>query len=163
MSAGELWSMQLVERWLCLIGWVIPLVLLLYLASQFNPPIMFAGVNVTHDSAVTLARQFIWIFFGLAAAGAAVGVRRLRVVGQLVSASLYLIWRFGVGTLRHGLITDFRMKWLGASAFHTEWVFGILDVLVPVLMAVAIVLTMRRILLNPPFWLRKVDPKPRVA
>jgi hypothetical protein len=93
----------------------------LYLAEQFHPPILFAGFNITHDSAVTLAHQFIWIFFGLAAALIAVCVKRLRIVRQLVSASLYLIWRFGAGTLRHGLITEIRMKWLGASAWHVLW------------------------------------------
>jgi hypothetical protein len=128
--------------------------LALYLADQFHPPIMLAGFNITHDSAVTLAQQFIWIFFGLAAAGTAIRVQRLRVVGQLVSASLYLIWRFwrfGAGALRHGLITEIRMKWLGASAFHAEWVFLTLDVVVPVLMAAAIALTLRRVLVSTPF------------
>jgi hypothetical protein len=143
--------MRLVERWICVIGWVLALMWALYLAEQFHPPIMLAGFNITHDSAVTLARQFIWIVFGLAAAGTAIRVRRLRVAGQLVSASLYLVWRFGAGTLRHWLITDVRMKWLGATAFHAEWVFFTLDVVAPVLMAAAIVLALRRVLVGTPF------------
>jgi hypothetical protein len=152
--------MQRLERWLCVIGWVPPLMLALYLADQFHPPIMLGGFNITHDSAVTLAHQFVWIFFGLVAGGAAIRVQRLRVVGQLVSASLYLIWRFGAGTLRHGLITGIRMKWLGASAFHAEWVFLTLDVLVPVLMAAAIALTLRRVLVSTPVGGEKSDLKP---
>jgi hypothetical protein len=142
--------MRLTERWLCVIGWVLPLMWALYLAEQFHPPIMLAGFNITHDSAVTLAHQFIWIFLGLVAAVTAIRVKRLRVVGQLASASLYLVWRFGAGTLRHGLITDIRMKWLGASAFHAEWVFLTLDVVAPVLMAAAIALTLRSLLVSTP-------------
>jgi hypothetical protein len=142
--------MRQIERWLCVIGWVPPLMLALYLADQFHPPIMLGSFNITHDSAVTLAHQFVWIFFGLTTAGVAIRVQRLRVVGQLVSASLYLIWRFGAGTLRHGLLTEIRMKWLGASAFHAEWVFLALDVVVPILMMAAIALTIRRFLISTP-------------
>jgi len=82
---------------------------------------------------------------------AAIRFQRLRVVGQLISASLYLIWRFGAGTLRHGLTTGIRMKWLGASAFHAEWIFLTLDVIVPVLMTAAIALSLQRVVLSTSF------------
>ena len=135
-------------RKLCLGGWVVALIVEVWYATEFPPKVVLMGLDVTHDQAIQIAHQFVWILAGLCCAGAAIFSSKLRYVGPLLASLLYFVWRYGAGTLRHGLITDYRMKWLAASRLNYELIFLIEDVVLPVTFLVVIALTIRYYLLG---------------
>jgi hypothetical protein len=130
-------------RQLCLAGWVLALAVELWYAAQFPPKVVLMGSDVTHDQAIQIAHQFVWILVGLLCAGAAIFISKWRFVGPLIASLIYFIWRYGAGTIRHGLMTDYRMKWAAASGLHYEVTFLVQDVLLPILFLVVIVFTLR--------------------
>jgi hypothetical protein len=130
-------------RLLCLAGWVLALIVEIWYAAQFPPKVILMGADVTHDQAIQIAHQFVWILAGLLCAGAAMFALKWRYVGPLIASSIYFIWRYGAGTIRHGLLTDYRMKWVAASQLHYVVTFFVQDVLLPIAFLVVIVLTIR--------------------
>jgi hypothetical protein len=132
-------------RLLCLAGWVFALFVEILYAAQFPPRVVLMGSDVTHDQAIQIAYQFVWILAGLLCAGAAMFASKWRYAGPLIAALIYFIWRYGAGTIRHGLMTDYRMKWAAASGLHYELTFFVQDVLLPILFLVVIAFTLREI------------------
>jgi hypothetical protein len=133
----------MLRRNLCLAGWLVALLIEIYYIAQLPAKVMFVGFDVTHDQAAHNAYQLIWIFVGLTSAGVASASKTYANVGILFSSVLYLLWRYGAGAVRHGLVTDFRMKWVAASGLHYEFTFLVQDVILPILFLAVISITIR--------------------
>jgi hypothetical protein len=136
-------KMRLIGRWLCLAGWLVALAMSIYVEAEFPGRIAVLGaINVpSHDSVGKFVYQFVWIVSGLVFVGSGFIFERLRVVGPLLSASLYLIWRFGTEWFPYGLGNELGWKWAISFAFDHEFIFFVLDILLPIGFMVTLVLT----------------------
>jgi len=138
--------MRSIGLWLCLTGWLIVLAISIYVEAEFPGRIVvFGAVSIpSHDSAGKFVYQFVWIISGLVFVGSGFIFKRLRFVGPLFSASLYLIWRAGTEWIPYGLGNELGWKWVISFAFDHEFIFLVLDILLPIGFMAALVLTISK-------------------
>jgi len=132
----------MVWRVFCLVGWIVSVAVEFFHVQQLPAKVDMLGFDVTHSVAILVAHQLVWMLVGLVSA--ALGFLRnvkYSFLGTMFSCVLYFVWRYGPGTLRHGLLTDWRMKWVVASSYHLEPTFYIQDVAMPIVFVVVAVMT----------------------
>jgi hypothetical protein len=134
----------------CLLAWIMVLISAFYHVEQLPPKLILFGFDITHDVALTIAHQFGWMLGGLILAGSGLLRRTYSYIGTILSSLLYFIWRYGAGTLRHGLVTDWRMKWGAASEYHYEFMFLVQDVVLPIAFVAVIVMTLSEVIRRAP-------------
>ena len=134
--------MRIAATWMTILAWLAELGYMLSLLPNVGTTTMF-GYDITSSIVAGASLRALWIVVGITLGSAALFWRRHWNWFCAISACLYLIPWYAMGSTSHVQLLDaYRLKWETAWTFDTIDGFVVRDVILPIvfLLVIAIVL-----------------------